>query len=85
MVLGLRLGANSRAGRLGGPLISALPAVQAVNGDNKLGYNKVLTCCAGPRATHEEFLENLHTASHSLKDTLPRVLEFISGKTLKDL
>ena len=42
-------------------------------------------CIAGPKATHEEFLENLGAAAHALKDTLPRVLDFISGKTIGEL
>ena len=40
---------------------------------------------AGPRPTHEEFLENLGAAAHALKDTLPSVLEFIAGKTISEL
>ena len=40
---------------------------------------------AGPRPTHEEFMENLGAAAHALKDTLPRVLEFIAGKTISEL
>jgi hypothetical protein len=39
----------------------------------------------GDRATQEEFLENLSAAAGALQRTLPRVLEFISGKTLAEL
>jgi 5'-methylthioadenosine nucleosidase len=45
----------------------------------------VATRCSGPRPTNEEFLENLGAAALALKDTLPRVLEFISGKTISEL
>ena len=39
----------------------------------------------GPRPTNEEFLENLTAAAEALKDTVPRVLEFIAGKTVREL
>ncbi|GBF91473.1 hypothetical protein Rsub_04213 [Raphidocelis subcapitata] len=39
----------------------------------------------GDRATHEEFLENLHSAAAALQGMLPRVLEFVNGKTLEQL
>ena len=40
---------------------------------------------AGPHATADEFLANLGMAAKALRDTLPRVLAFISGKSLKQL
>lgn len=37
------------------------------------------------RATEEEFLENLHAAATALQQTLPKVLEWISNKSLSEL
>jgi len=39
----------------------------------------------GDRATQEEFLENFNAATAALQQTLPRVLQFISGKGLSEL
>jgi len=39
----------------------------------------------GDRAANEEFLENLHAAAAALQGMLPRVLEFVGGKTLGEL
>lgn len=39
----------------------------------------------GGRPSAEEFLENLHTAAVSLESTLPRVLEYMSGKQASEL
>ncbi len=39
----------------------------------------------GTRPSHEEFMENLHTAGVSLQDTLPRVIDFVVGKKIQDL
>lgn len=39
----------------------------------------------GDRPTQDEFLENLHTAAAALQQVLPKVLEFVAGKTLRDL
>jgi 5'-methylthioadenosine nucleosidase len=39
----------------------------------------------GDKATQEEFLENLHSAAAALQQVLPKVLEFVSGKTLREL
>jgi 5'-methylthioadenosine nucleosidase len=39
----------------------------------------------GDRATQEEFLENLNAAAAALQQTLPKVLEFVSGKTISQL
>lgn len=39
----------------------------------------------GDRATQEEFLENLHTAAAALQQVLPKVLSFVSGKTVAEL
>eukprot|EP01038_Epipyxis_sp_PR26KG_P005867 gene5867-8091_t len=39
----------------------------------------------GDRPTHEEFLENLGTASQSLQKMLPDVIDFIFGKKLSEL
>lgn len=39
----------------------------------------------GDKATQEEFLDNLHSAAAALQQVLPKVLEFVSGKTLREL
>jgi 5'-methylthioadenosine nucleosidase len=39
----------------------------------------------GGRPTNEEFLENLHAAAAALQGMLPRVLEFVAGKTVEEL
>ena len=39
----------------------------------------------GDRPTQDEFLENLGTAAQALKDTLPKVIEFMAGKTVEEL
>jgi hypothetical protein len=39
----------------------------------------------GGRATQEEFLENLHAAAAALQSTMPKVLEFVAGKTAEQL
>eukprot|EP01031_Cornospumella_fuschlensis_P024628 gene24629-29756_t len=39
----------------------------------------------GDRPSHEEFLENLHAASRSLQDHLPKVVKYIGGKKISDL
>jgi 5'-methylthioadenosine nucleosidase len=45
-----------------------------------LGIKVVTDLVDGGRPTHEEFLENLHTASASLQRALPRVLDSILGR-----
>lgn len=39
----------------------------------------------GGRPTNEEFLENLGAAAAALQGVLPRVLDFVEGKTLDAL
>lgn len=39
----------------------------------------------GGRPSHEEFLENLHAASRSLQDHLPKVVNYIVGKKISQL
>lgn len=39
----------------------------------------------GDRPTHEEFLENLSAASKALQEQLPRLIEYVVGKTLGEL
>ena len=39
----------------------------------------------GDRATQEEFMENLHTASVSLQNALDKTITYISDKTLQQL
>lgn len=39
----------------------------------------------GDRATQEEFLENLNAAAAALQQTLPKVLQFVAGKTIAQL
>lgn len=39
----------------------------------------------GDRPTQVEFLENLNAAAAALQQTLPKVLEFVAGKTISEL
>mmetsp|Transcript_24058 Transcript_24058/g.34462 ORF Transcript_24058/g.34462 Transcript_24058/m.34462 type:complete len:250 (+) Transcript_24058:24-773(+) len=39
----------------------------------------------GDRPSHEEFLENLHHAAVSLQEKLPKVIDFLAGKTLSEI
>lgn len=45
-----------------------------------LGIKVVTDIVDGDRPTQDEFLENLHTASRSLQDAIPKVLESVCGK-----
>ena len=45
-----------------------------------LGVKVVTDIVDGDKPTQEEFLENLHSASRSLQDALPKVLDYICGK-----
>jgi 5'-methylthioadenosine nucleosidase len=50
-----------------------------------LGVKVVTDIVDGHRATAEEFLENLMTASKQLQAALPQVLEYVSGKHHNEL
>jgi 5'-methylthioadenosine nucleosidase len=50
-----------------------------------LGLKVVTDIVDGDKPTHEEFLENLHTAAVSLQNVIPKVLDFIIGKKLSEL
>ena len=39
----------------------------------------------GDRPTHEEFLENLSSASKSLQAQLPLIIDFLLGKKLSEI
>jgi 5'-methylthioadenosine nucleosidase len=39
----------------------------------------------GGRHTHEEFLENLHTASVALQAAMPKIIEHVVGKKVSEL
>merc|ERR1719310_1132491 len=39
----------------------------------------------GEHPTQDEFLKNLSTAAQSLQEAVPKVMDFIAGKELKDL
>ena len=39
----------------------------------------------GPQATEEEFLRNLSSAADALRDVVPRVVEFLDGKSVDEL
>lgn len=45
-----------------------------------LGLKVVTDIVDGDKPTQDEFLENLHTASKSLQEALPKVLDYICGK-----
>jgi 5'-methylthioadenosine nucleosidase len=46
-----------------------------------LGVKVVTDIVDGGRPSHEEFLENLHSAAVSLQDALPKVLEYVTDMT----
>lgn len=50
-----------------------------------LGVKVVTDIVDGDRPTQDEFLENLHAASHSLQAALPKVLDYICGKEHHEL
>lgn len=50
-----------------------------------LGVKVVTDIVDGDRATHEEFMENLHTAAESLQHALPLVIEHICGRRMDNL
>ena len=39
----------------------------------------------GDRPTEDEFMENLHKAATSLQASMPKVINFVAGKTISDL
>ena len=39
----------------------------------------------GDRPTEEEFMENLHRAAVSLQASVPKVIDYVSGKTISGL
>jgi len=50
-----------------------------------LGVKVVTDIIDGGVPTQDEFLENLHEASKSLQDALPKVLDYVCGKTHSEL
>ena len=50
-----------------------------------LGVKVVTDIVDGGVPTQDEFLENLHAASKSLQDALPKVLDYVCGKTYSEL
>lgn len=49
------------------------------------GVKVVTDIVDGEIPSQEEFLENLHTAAHSLQESLPIVMEYICGRTHEEL
>mmetsp|Transcript_49524 Transcript_49524/g.73652 ORF Transcript_49524/g.73652 Transcript_49524/m.73652 type:complete len:250 (-) Transcript_49524:357-1106(-) len=49
------------------------------------GVKVVTDIVDGDKPAHEEFLENLHTASKSLQEALPKVIEHVCGKRNDEL
>ena len=49
------------------------------------GVKVVTDIVDGQRPTHEEFLENLHIAAQQLEETLSRIVDFCSDRTLNEL
>ena len=50
-----------------------------------LGVKVVTDIVDGGVPTQDEFLENLHAASKSLQDALPKVLDYVCGKSQSEL
>lgn len=50
-----------------------------------LGVKVVTDIVDGGVPTQDEFLENLHAASKSLQDALPKVLDYVCGKSHSEL
>jgi 5'-methylthioadenosine nucleosidase len=50
-----------------------------------LGVKVVTDIVDGDRPAQEEFMENLSVAAKSLQDALPKVIEFVCGKTVSEL
>eukprot|EP00798_Chlamydomonas_sp_ICE-L_P020726 gene20726-27541_t len=49
------------------------------------GVKSVTDIVDGDKATQDEFMENLSAAAQSLQANLPKVLEFMAGKTISEL
>jgi 5'-methylthioadenosine nucleosidase len=56
-----------------------------LHGKPFVGVKVVTDIVDGDRATEEEFMENLHTASKSLQAALPKVLDYVCGKEHHEL
>lgn len=50
-----------------------------------IGIKVVTDIVDGDKPTHEEFLQNLKTASDSLQDHVPKVLDFVVNKQVSEL
>ena len=50
-----------------------------------LSFQAITDIVDGGRPTQDEFLENLSAAASALQAVLPKVLEFVDGKTLTQL
>lgn len=50
-----------------------------------LGVKVVTDIVDGDRPTQDQFLENLHAASRSLQEALPKILDYICGKEHQDI
>ncbi len=57
----------------------------SLSGTPFLALKVVTDIVDGGRPTHEEFMENLHSAAVSLQKTLPQVIDFVVGKALHEL
>lgn len=50
-----------------------------------LGIKCITDIVDGDRVTQDEFMENLHKASLSLRDAVPKVIDYVLGKTIEDI
>ena len=64
---------------------AAIAWVTALTKTPFLALKVVTDIVDGDRPSHEEFLENLHKAAESLQKSIPRVLDFVIGKTIEEL
>eukprot|EP01036_Dinobryon_divergens_P032370 gene32371-41942_t len=78
--------------RKGAAIGDAFISSQVANHDRRipipvpfLALKIVTDIVDGDRPSHEEFLENLHHAAVSLQQTLPKVIDFLAGKSLSEI
>lgn len=64
---------------------AAIAWVAELHGAPFFSIKVVTDIVDGSRPTEQEFLENLHRAAQSLERSLPKVLDFVAGKSLREL
>mmetsp|Transcript_39156 Transcript_39156/g.75043 ORF Transcript_39156/g.75043 Transcript_39156/m.75043 type:complete len:248 (-) Transcript_39156:186-929(-) len=64
---------------------AAIAHVAAMFSVPMIAIKSVTDIVDGDKATAEEFMENLGTAAKKLQETLPKVIDFVAGKTVAAL